>query len=1085
MKRFLSMLMGTCLLFCAAALSACAQPMSAAAPSMTETGATPLPTASIASATEKLPSTSEALWALRSDVYTGAEQAVEIMMLCLDGVDIAENSTPPTDPENVANLTLTLTTMDIHDPASAVRLESAAMTALSLIEPLEGITLQLTDALRDDAPGYIAFWRSNLKNFSEVDFHAITASRDAFFLFLDERSTLTSRVQDTGVERAAYTPAFHDIKLIWGTHYCVMPGIFLDDDAFPDTLYFNGMFSYQGDAYLNVRFGDGRVLEQALEWPMLEQIIAVDLDGDGAREIVLMLDTGGNGGAGIHELVELKRDGDGYMDAPMIGGQDIGGFRAEVAREKGPFAAASIQGDDRFGGKTITRVSLASADQDDLPLTDGGADGFYRAEVVPCGNGYALKLRQYTFASSHVDWLGDTVSLIRFDGGQPRVVSQWFEPPVRSEPSEASINHIAPERDSRGLNGRLYLDRVDWASQLRVSQIKGQEGSYSIQVKVLDRQEKTLYTLKNNAYRRVVSYGGADVDADGVQEVILLIQTDGAGGMGTHGLVVLDWDGKKVTRLPVPGGGEYSGVRVEQRLLPGFGLELAGVDSGFSGTFFVPPQDKPEDGGPRYAFDAKGAPKQASDDNNQGCDPIYNIEVLNCGDGQAIETRQYMWNVSHINHIGDWVTRWVWREGRPVMVGERFEPLSSSQSYAYDGFNGQSATVTETIGEGMPAYHFTALGHVGEWSSHADRILVTDTQSGALIQEIVISDVEEWDFPQIAHDGASFGLFVEDVNFDGFKDMRLEADEGNSGVKAYYYWIWDNQAKQFKWNEAFCVIGSPVVDTVAQTITTPQYRDNASTYNAYTYRIENNVPVLIKTVQTFYPDNVHVKETTRELADGEMRTTGVKLGYELPPPIPGVDFSMLREGYAPAKLTFADPPVDPDKTTVDKERKVPVMTLREAADAMLLCLYNMTGYRVEACFVYTGLSDAAQTSMNFAMSPGDVNESFFSGSINRYTGDMIGLDIMNADSMRIETSDTLLPAGFADMSIEDVARYFYGRMTYGRQPPIAWTEGSVWGVGDVSVKLFWDTGEFYEMDFPKGSRIPNRIYGPYPLGYAH
>lgn len=113
--------------------------------------------------------------------------------------------------------------------------------------------------------------------------------------------------------------------------------------------------------------------------------------------------------------------------------------------------------------------------------------------------------------------------------------------------------------------------------------------------------------------------------------------------------------------------------------------------------------------------------------------------------------------------------------------------------------------------------------------------------SGRLIQEIPLNKTR-------TTDGRTLGLVVEDMDFDGYKDIRIQ-----SGIPAgpnipYLYWIWDQKAGAYISNPDLEQITSPVFDSDSQTIQS-FVRESAASYSENTYRYIDKIPTLINRIE--------------------------------------------------------------------------------------------------------------------------------------------------------------------------------------------------------------------------------------------
>jgi hypothetical protein len=118
-------------------------------------------------------------------------------------------------------------------------------------------------------------------------------------------------------------------------------------------------------------------------------------------------------------------------------------------------------------------------------------------------------------------------------------------------------------------------------------------------------------------------------------------------------------------------------------------------------------------------------------------------------------------------------------------------------------------------------------------------------------------------------------LVAEDMNFDGYVDLRL-MESPSAGPNTYwYYWLFNPRAGTFSrarvWEETGFV--SPSFDPDEGLITS-FHRDGMGFYGTEYYRVEGDVPVLIRSESTEYTSSDSAVTTVMELIDGEMKVIG-------------------------------------------------------------------------------------------------------------------------------------------------------------------------------------------------------------------
>ncbi|VBB08170.1 Hypothetical protein LUCI_3435 [Lucifera butyrica] len=183
--------------------------------------------------------------------------------------------------------------------------------------------------------------------------------------------------------------------------------------------------------------------------------------------------------------------------------------------------------------------------------------------------------------------------------------------------------------------------------------------------------------------------------------------------------------------------------------------------------------------------------------------------------------------------------------------------------------------VTERIHPSLPEFIFSIYGQEKSGYDHFYRIrkitIKRADQPEKVLQEIIFDKTATLDFPKVYDINTSF--IVEDINFDGYKDIRLQLWHPAGPNIPYYYWIWDKDASTFIQNKELEQITSPKVDIANQTIIS-YVRDGAATYYKRTYKYLDGHIQLIKELMVEYHKETTGEITThitvRELMDDEM-----------------------------------------------------------------------------------------------------------------------------------------------------------------------------------------------------------------------
>ena len=172
-----------------------------------------------------------------------------------------------------------------------------------------------------------------------------------------------------------------------------------------------------------------------------------------------------------------------------------------------------------------------------------------------------------------------------------------------------------------------------------------------------------------------------------------------------------------------------------------------------------------------------------------------------------------------------------------------------------------------------PPYTFRVLGdkEAGSFSAYGIHVIAPDGKEHMLDQ-----------FDSLLPEGSEpDALIVEDVNFDGYNDLRIMKYLPGGANVPYYFWIYNPAKEVFEENEAFEVVVSPTVDTSAKELISRQ-RVSAAEYHTEFYRTEAGKPVLVRRDErVFSSDGSSVMKSFTVAADGtETLIDTKKLGPE-------------------------------------------------------------------------------------------------------------------------------------------------------------------------------------------------------------
>lgn len=126
---------------------------------------------------------------------------------------------------------------------------------------------------------------------------------------------------------------------------------------------------------------------------------------------------------------------------------------------------------------------------------------------------------------------------------------------------------------------------------------------------------------------------------------------------------------------------------------------------------------------------------------------------------------------------------------------------------------------------------------------------------------------------------------IEDLNFDGYADLRLIAFLPAGANVPYLYWLFDPQQGLFVRNTQLEAITSPEVDVANQQLLS-SWRAGAATYGADTWMWLNGAPVMVRQETREYLDADRYRLTLRELRAGELVVVEERVVDARPPDAP-------------------------------------------------------------------------------------------------------------------------------------------------------------------------------------------------------
>jgi LysM repeat protein len=172
-------------------------------------------------------------------------------------------------------------------------------------------------------------------------------------------------------------------------------------------------------------------------------------------------------------------------------------------------------------------------------------------------------------------------------------------------------------------------------------------------------------------------------------------------------------------------------------------------------------------------------------------------------------------------------------------------------------------THKSTIHPTLPEFVFKL---VGKPTKNGIKVEAIESRRGNESQPFQTLNVSA--MPTITEDTVAFD--VEDINFDGYHDMRLmESMLGTANAK-YLYWLFEPQTGRFVKNTALSAIISPRVDAENKQIISA-WRDGCCYYETDYYQVVDNKPLLVRQEKEEYDEAGTKKVTVWERVGGKLK----------------------------------------------------------------------------------------------------------------------------------------------------------------------------------------------------------------------
>ncbi|MEK7991645.1 MAG: hypothetical protein VSS52_011615 [Thiotrichaceae bacterium] len=179
----------------------------------------------------------------------------------------------------------------------------------------------------------------------------------------------------------------------------------------------------------------------------------------------------------------------------------------------------------------------------------------------------------------------------------------------------------------------------------------------------------------------------------------------------------------------------------------------------------------------------------------------------------------------------------------------------------------------------IPQLQFKLIGIADEDTAHIQKLTISN-QDGQILQTLVVADVSDMlkETETLWLDNGE-GFKIEDVNFDGYSDIRLMELLPAGANVPYLYWLYDPEQKQFVFNRRFSDLAHLTLDLNKKWVVS-QYQISAVEHGTDYYKVDKHQLILIRQKLTQYVKNDEDErvlfELVKELVDNKLKVVSQK-----------------------------------------------------------------------------------------------------------------------------------------------------------------------------------------------------------------
>lgn len=190
-------------------------------------------------------------------------------------------------------------------------------------------------------------------------------------------------------------------------------------------------------------------------------------------------------------------------------------------------------------------------------------------------------------------------------------------------------------------------------------------------------------------------------------------------------------------------------------------------------------------------------------------------------------------------------------------------------------------TFSSQIHPSLPEYQFKLYGYRNDQRdgySVTKILILKPGDQEEIIQELAFPDT-------YTPDKTNFCFYIEDLNFDGYKDLRIQEFLPAGPNVPYLYWTYDSTQKKYIPDKELSRISSPIIDHKNKMIISYTRSDGATHEKNYYQYIDGHITQTKMVEMKADPQNQVAHVTIKELKNGSITVTK----FDKPYPIKGFE----------------------------------------------------------------------------------------------------------------------------------------------------------------------------------------------------